>query len=338
MNSQEAENRLVDVIRLKHFALATESSYRGWLRRYIGFLKIDRNEGTHEQKMERFLTILAKDGVAASTQNQAFNAIRFFYVEVLKVPLQNVDALRANRPAHVRTAPDRATTEKFLSLVRDAHGYPARLVVFLLYGMGLRLNEPLNLRIKDVNIEDSLITIRGAKGGKDRVRSIPCCLMPAIQNQIRRAQFIFEQATEQGVPTKLPGGIGRKYPAAEHSFGWFWLFPSKTPCKDARDNNRLVWWHMHEANVQRSCKLAAAQIGMNGVISPHVLRHAWATHALQAGANVKAIQSAMGHVCLDTTAGYLHESTQVSSPLDALVAARMSVLPEHQPIICLLKP
>ena len=328
MNEKEADKRLVEVIRLRHMALATESTYRGWLRRYIGFLKTDKSEGSREAKMERFLTMLAKDGVAASTQNQAFNAIKFFYTECLKVPLQNVDALRATRPAHVRTAPDRATTEKFLSLVRDSHGYPSRLVIFMLYGMGLRLNEPLNLRIKDVNLADSLITIRGAKGGKDRVRSIPCCLMPAIQKQIQRAQFIFDIAHEQNIPTKLPGGIGKKYPAAEHSFGWFWLFPSKTPCKDARDNDRVVWWHMHEANVQRSCKLAAAQIGMDGVISPHVLRHAWATHALQAGANLKAIQSAMGHVCLDTTAGYLHDSTQVASPLDAIALNRIHSLPE----------
>jgi site-specific recombinase XerD len=327
MNEKDADKRLVEVIRLRHMALATESSYRGWLRRYIGFLKTDRHEGSREEKMERFLTMLAKDGVAASTQNQAFNAIKFFYTECLKVPLQNVDALRANRPAHVRTAPDRVTTEKFLSLVRDSHGYPSRLVTFMLYGMGLRLNEPLNLRIKDVDLTDSEITVRGAKGGKDRVRSIPCCLMPAIKKQIQRAQFIFDLAHDQKIPTKLPGGIGRKYPAAEHSFGWFWLFPSKTPCKDARDNGRVVWWHMHEANVQRSCKLAAAQIGMDGVISPHVLRHAWATHAMQAGANIKSIQNALGHVCLDTTAGYVHDSTQVVSPLDSMLASSLLSLP-----------
>lgn len=323
MNEREADKRLVDVLRMKHMALSTEQSYRGWLRRYIGFLKTDTHGGTREQKMERFLTFLARDGVSASTQNQAFNAIRFFYVEVLKVSLENVDALRANRPAHVRTAPDRVTTENFLSLVRDVHGYPARLVTFLLYGMGLRLNEPLNLRIKDINLSDSLITIRGAKGGKDRVRSIPCCLMPAIQRQIQRAQVVFETAREQRIPTKLPGGLGKKYPAAEHSFGWFWLFPSKTPCKDQQDGGREVWWHMHEANVQRACKVAAAQLGLDGVITPHVLRHAWATHAIQAGANLKAIQSAMGHVCLDTTAGYLHDSTQVQSPLDIIITNRL---------------
>lgn len=311
---------MVDVIRRKHLALQTEHSYCGWLRRYMAFLRSDSHGGAAAEKLERFLIVLARDGVAASTQNQAFNAIRFFYVEVLKVELGNVNALRAKGPVHVRTAPDRLTTERFLSLVKDVHGYPARLVVFMLYGMGLRLTEPLSLRIKDISIPDSTIIIRDAKGGKDRVRSIPCCLIPAIKRQIQRSQIIFDQARSEDVPTKLPGGLGKKYPAAEYSFGWFWLFPSKSSCRDLRENGRRVWWHMHEANVQNACKAAACQMGMSGVITPHVLRHAWATHAMQSGANIKAIQHALGHVCLDTTAGYLHDSTAVKSPLDTIVA------------------
>lgn len=326
MNQREAISRTIDVIRRKHFSLETERSYAGWLRRYMGFLAADRHGGTSEQKMERFLTVLARDGLAASTQNQAFNAIRFFYVEVLKQPLGNVDALRAKQPQYARTAPDRETLMRFLSHVKDVHGYPTRLVVGLLYGIGMRLNEPLSLRIKDVNLADSIVTIRSAKGGKDRVRSIPCCLIPALRSQMHRARAIFEDAQARQIPIKLPGGIGRKYPAAQHSWGWFWLFPSKTPCQDQRDGDRWVWWHMHEANVQRSCKAAAAQIGMEGVISPHVLRHAWATHALQAGANIKMIQEALGHVSLETTSGYLHESTKITSPLDALVTSARSHL------------
>jgi site-specific recombinase XerD len=325
---------MVNVIRRKHLALQTEHSYCGWLRRYMVFLQAENHVGSHAEKLERFLVVLAKDGVAASTQNQAFNAIRFFYVEVMKIDLGNVNALRAKAPAHVRTAPDRPATERFLSLVKDIHGYPARLVVFLLYGMGLRLTEPLSLRIKDISIPESTIIIRDAKGGKDRARSIPCCLMPAIKRQIQRSQMIFEQARAEGVPTKLPGGLGKKYPAAEHSFGWFWLFPAKFSCRDARDNGRRVWWHMHEANVQKACKVAAGQMGMSGIITPHVLRHAWATHALQSGANIKAIQSALGHVCLDTTAGYLHDSTAVPSPLDTLMSSLPDVfcLPQCRPV------
>jgi site-specific recombinase XerD len=325
MTSQDAQEQMISVIRRKHLALQTEHSYCGWLRRYMAFLKTDTHGGEPAQKLERFLTFLARDGVSASTQNQAFNALRFFYVEVLKFDLGNVNALRAKGPTHVRTAPDRPTTERFLSLVKDVHAYPARLVVFMLYGMGLRLCEPLKIRIKDISLAESTVVIRDAKGGKDRVRSIPCCLMPAIKRQIQKSEIVFEQACAENVPTKLPGGLAKKYPSAEHSFGWFWLFPSKTACKDARDNDRLVWWHMHEANVQKSCKLAAAQMQMQGVITPHVLRHAWATHALQAGANLKAIQTAMGHVCLDTTAGYLHDSTQVQSPLDAILLERSRV-------------
>lgn len=321
MNQEEAIKRTVDVIRRKHYSLDTERSYSAWMRRYIGFLEKDRHGGTSEDKFERFLTVLAREGLSASTQNQAFNAIKFFYIEVLKHPLGKVDALRAKQPQFARTAPDQATIMRFLSGVENVHGYPTKLVVGLLYGIGMRLNEPLSFRVKDLNLADSIVTIRGGKGQKDRVRSIPCCLIPALKSQLIRARAIFEDALEKGIPTKLPGAFGKKCPAAEHSWGWFWVFPSKTPCNDTRDNNRRVWWHMHEANVQKACRDAAAKIDMQGVISPHILRHAWATHALQAGANIKMIQEAMGHVSLDTTSGYLRESTQITSPLDRLMTA-----------------
>jgi len=327
MNDEEAIRRTVDIIRRRHYSLATERCYVAWLRRYIGFLKVDRHGGTSEEKMERFLTVLAREGIAASTQNQAFNAIRFFYADVLKLQLGSIRALRAKVPQYVRTAPDRETTARFLAGVEDVNGYRTRLVVGLLYGMGLRLCEPLSIRIKDINLLDNIITLRGAKGKKDRVRSIPSCLIPALKSQMVRARVIFDDAKERNIPTQLPGAYAKRCPAAEHSWGWFWLFPSKTPCRDERRDNREVWWHMHEANVQRACRAAAAKIGMEGVITPHVLRHAWATHALQAGANIKMIQEALGHESLETTSIYVHDSTEIKSPLDMLVSGIRSTLP-----------
>ncbi|GEM_PF-796206 len=115
MTATEAITKLREVIRRQHKALATEASYVHCLRRYITALADMPRTLTSEQHVEWSLVALAqRHDVAASTQNQAFNAIAFFYKDVLGTPLQNVDALRATRPAHLRHAPTMAETRALL--------------------------------------------------------------------------------------------------------------------------------------------------------------------------------------------------------------------------------
>nr|HRJ73364.1 phage integrase N-terminal SAM-like domain-containing protein [Terrimicrobiaceae bacterium] len=154
MNAEIA--RLREVIRRMHYSLSTEDTYAHWLRRFIGFLiGHRRREQSSEEKFEAFLTHLARAGVAASTQNQAFNAIRYYYEIVRGQKLGDISALRAKRGVHIRTAPTRSQVKEILRMVEDVHGYPTRLISFMLYGCGLRMTEPLNLRIKDVDLENS---------------------------------------------------------------------------------------------------------------------------------------------------------------------------------------
>ena len=188
MNLPNAIERLRDVLRRQHKSLSTEDSYVYWLRHYVTALNSMASSLSSEQKLENFLTGLARHrGLAASTQNQAFNAILFFYSEVLRQPLQNIDALRARRPARLRHAPTVAETQALLQTVRDRAGYPTNLIVRLLYGCGLRVTEPLNLRIKDLNFEKLALFIVGAKGGKDRVVGIPPSVVPELAQQMKRA-------------------------------------------------------------------------------------------------------------------------------------------------------
>lgn len=149
MKPSEALERTRAVIRRQHKTMATEQSYLHWLRHYMAALGGMPASLTSEQKLERFLTELAvKKNVAAATQNQAFNAILFFYKDVLGKPLQAVDALRATRPERVRRAPTMAETRALIAAVRNVAGYPTNLITRLLYGCGLRVCEPLNLRVK----------------------------------------------------------------------------------------------------------------------------------------------------------------------------------------------
>jgi integron integrase len=321
MKIQQALKLVRDVVRRKHFSYATEQAYCGWIARYGKFVAKLDSDLPAEQKLERFVTMLARGGVAASTQNQAFNAVLFFYRDVLRREIGKVNGLRARREATVRVAPSIDETSRLLAAVKDRHGYPTRLIAHLLYGAGLRVSEPLNLRIKDVRFAESQLIIRGAKGGKDRVVPLPCSLVGSLKLQIKRARVIWESDRENGVPVPLPGRLEKKYPDARFAWQWFWVFPALKTCSHPR-TGEIVRWRCHEANVQRAVKDAARQCGLDSLVTPHVLRHAYATHAMQRGAFVRDVQSVMGHVSLETTMGYLHaENGRVPSPLDAAIQA-----------------
>lgn len=315
MNPFQAEKRLREVLRLRHYSMDTEDAYVHWLRRFMAFLQNVRATESSERKMELFLTALAKDDVAASTQNQAFNALLFFYGQCLGQKLSGVNALRARREATVRRAPAPEEVRRLCEDVRDEGGYPVRLVVRLIYGCGLRVSEPLNLRVRDVELKNSRLVIRHAKGAKDRVVPLPCSLAREIEAQLSAARLTWQRDVAAQVPVKLPGRMENKYPRAQWSWNWAWLFPQAKPCRDPR-SGRTVRWHQLESTVQRAVRASCRRLDLE--ILPHELRHAYATHTLGAGQNPRAIQAAMGHKSLETTMGYLHaEALSVVSPLDA---------------------
>ena len=314
MQRDEAMGKMREVMQRKHLARNTQQSYGAWLRRYCDFVRMIPSHLPSEQKLERFLTALAKEDVAASTQNQAFNAVVFFYREVLGVALGDVRSLRARRSQPLRRAPTREETFSLLKEVQAQGDFAASLAVRLLYGCGLRVTEALSVRIKDVDLAWPQLMIREGKGGKDRVVPIPCAVLEDLREQMESARVIWKRDGLNGVPVALPHQLAKKFPAAQFDWNWAWLFPAQRPCVDVR-TGKLVRWRMHEANVQRAVRKASRKSG--ALILPHELRHAYATHCLNRGANPRAIQEAMGHKSLETTMGYLHaEALSVSSPLD----------------------
>lgn len=317
MNTKEALASVRNVMRRKHLALSTERCYCEWLVRFFTFCGLHPEIADRRKKIEAFLSELACDGCAASTQNQAFNAVLFFTREVLGIDIGDINALRAKRPAFIRVAPTRDEVQRLLAAVKDTHGYPTRLICYMLYGCGLRVSEPLNLRIRDVQIEESRIIIRQAKGGKDRMVALPCQLSEMLRVQLVAARATWEQDKANGVPVALPGRLGIKYPHAAFSWQWAWVFPSRTTCACPR-TRKTVRWRCHEANVQRTVAAAARPLGL--MVTPHHLRHAYATHCINAGASVRDVQSAMGHANLETTMGYITpDALRVRSPLASVL-------------------
>jgi integrase len=271
MKEAQAIDRMRQVIRRQHKALATEDAYVLWLRRYMRALRQMPLRLSSEKKLEKFLTDLALErDVSASTQNQAFNALVFFYKVVLGQPLGDVNALRAHRPVHERHAPTPAETSALLQTVPNQGGYATNLVSRMLYGCGLRVSEPLNLRIKDIDLERRRFCIRGAKGGKDRVVAIPLTLISELTQQMQLARVVWERDQQNGTPVMLPHALASKYPEYQFSWGWAWLFPAHNTCRDPR-SGRIVRYRMHEVNVQRAIKQARHQLGI--CVLPHELRH-----------------------------------------------------------------
>lgn len=318
MTDSAAVEKMRDALRLRHFSLGTEKSYLLWLQPYMGAVRQYPAEWSAEEKVRRFLTDEARRGVAAATQNQALNALVFFYQAVLDKPLGKIEAARAVRQAHVRVALGVAETRMLLGAVEDLAGYPTRLVAHLLYGAARRVSEPLELRLKDVDVVGRRLVIRGAKGGKDRIVELPQALAGALAGQMRLAKTVWRADAAAGLPAAMPGLLARKSPRMAFTEAWAWVFPAHSPMAHPRTGER-VRWRMHEVNVQRAVRAAAARVGLAGKVTPHVLRHCYATHAHVAGAPVRNLQVVMGHTQIETTMRYLTPSAEgVRSPLDAL--------------------
>jgi integron integrase len=316
MNEAQSLTLLTNTIRRKHLALSTEQTYRLWLVQYLRYIHTVPVHLSSEQKIERWLTSLALKDVSASTQNQAFNAVLFFYRECLGRELTKINSLRAKRGQHLRRAPAVEEVRQLIRTVTDADGYPTNLAVRLLYGCGLRISEACNLRVRDVDLANSLLVIRGAKGNKDRVVALPCSLVTDLTAQLAAARAVWQRDKANGLPVTLPHRVAQKYPAAQFSWQWAYLFPLRNPCQHPRTGN-TVRYRILECTIQRAVKRACRQLDTD--IKPHELRHAYATHCLNRGENPKAIQEAMGHANLNTTMGYFHaEALSVRSPLEVV--------------------
>src|SRR5471032_2639701 len=240
---------------------------------------------------------------------------------MLGKPLGNVDALRAKRPKFERVSPSREQVRAFRAAVEDTYQTPARLIVDLLYGCGLRVSEPIELRVKDVLWDEGShgqLVLRGAKGGKDRRVPIPRMCVGPLKQQIEKARKVWEwdNANAPGVGVPLPNALANKYPRMPFQWQWFWVFPAEKHCVDPR-SEKTMRFHILVDCIQRSVFKAAQKVELDGLLTPHVLRHAYATHSRE---SLDSLRQLLGHSSLETTAGYIHPVIdRASNPLDDLL-------------------
>lgn len=309
-----------DVCRERQLSYRTEQSYVGWCKRFILHHHKRHPLEMGAAEVRAFLTHLARDRhVAASTQNQALNALVFLYGRVLGRELGEFGAIEpARRPERLPTVLSRDEVQRLLAGLEGTFGLMARL----LYGSGLRLMDCVRLRVKDVDFERGMIVVRDGKGRKDRVTPLPARVVPTLIEHLARVRLLWEQDRQNGIPgVALPDALEAKYPQAHTEWGWMWVFPAKGLSVDPRSGVRRRH-HVHEQGLQRAVRQAVRLAGLTKPASCHTLRHSFATHLLEAGADIRTVQELLGHADVSTTMIYTHVLQRgacgVQSPLDRL--------------------
>ncbi len=323
-NSKKLLDQVRDKIRLKHYSIRTEKAYTDWIKRFIYFHNKKHPKYMAEPEIEAFLNHLAVHrNVAASTQNQAFNALIFLYKQVLKVELKDdINAIRAKRPIKVPVVMSKVEVSALIKALTEPH----RLMAGLLYGTGMRIMECVRLRVKDIDFDQKQIIIRNGKGMKHRITMLPVSLSDRLKQQLNYAKVIHENDLLEGYGrVYLPFALGRKYPQANQEWGWQYVWPSYKLSVDPRSGIERRH-HIDESNLQRSVKKVSKKVGILKPVGCHTFRHSFATHLLEDGYDIRTVQELLGHKDVSTTMIYTHVLNKggraVISPVDRLASKR----------------
>ena len=307
-------------IRFLHYSRKTEQSYVHWIRRFILFNNKRHPKEMGGQEITRFLNYLVnRENVSASTQNQALAALVFLYKQILDTDIGEIPEFQyARKPKRLPVV----LTQNEVKQVFEYLNEPHKTMVGLMYGSGLRLNECLELRVLDVDIERQEIIVRRGKGNKDRSAMLPEFVIPGLKLALDKVRQYHEIDQKNGIThVHLPGALARKYPSAGKQLKWQYLFPSHKTSVDPVTGN-VGRHHIHTRSVSRAISNAVSKANIMKHVTAHVFRHSFATHLLENGYDIRTVQELMGHSNVNTTMVYTHVLNKgghgVRSPLDTL--------------------
>lgn len=315
---QQLLTRMRTEMRGRQYALRTVQSYTDWARRFLRYYRHRQISDLDAAAVKSYLSALVdKSNVAVNTQKQALNALVFLFQEIVGQPLGDVsDFKRAKKPIRLPVVLSR---DEVSSLLNHLEG-PAALMAGLLYGAGLRVTECVQLRVKDLDFSLGQILVRDGKGRKDRVTVLPQRYRESLQQQLLHVKQLHGEDLVRGHGAVwLPDGLARKATAAATDFRWQYVFPASQLGVDP-ESGTVRRHHLDRSVVRRALKASAQRIGLNKLITPHALRHSFATHLLESGSDIRTVQDLLGHADVATTMIYTHVMNNpglaVTSPVD----------------------
>lgn len=302
----------------RQYAKRTVTAYLDWATRFLCHYPQRNINDLDAAAVRAYLTYLVEThNVAVNTQKQALNALVFLFQESQERSLGDIsDFTRAKKPIKVPVVLGRAEVSALLAELQP----PFTLICHLLYGSGLRLMEAIRLRIMDVDFAQGQILVRDGKGRKDRRTMLPETCRQPLEIQITAARRIHTEDLEQNHgEVWLPSALIKKYPGAGRDWRWQYLFPATRLSVDP-ESGKVRRHHFDESAVQRAIREATRRIELSKTVTPHTLRHSFATHLLEAGYDIRTVQELLGHADVATTMIYTHVLNKgglgVKSPVD----------------------
>jgi site-specific recombinase XerD len=286
--------------------------YRGWIRSFYRFVQRPAKEWTGAD-VQNWLTALHRQNYSNVSRKQALCAVAFAFKHVLQADMGKLD-LPPYPIQHktLRTIPSREELGRVFAGLRGQ----VRLMAGIMYGAGLRVSECCTLRVQDLDFGAATIRVHNGKGDRSRLTLLPVLLAPALQRQVAWRKALHDQDLAAGAGhVPLPGRLAIKYKGAAREFRW----------------------HTTDEAVSKQMRKAVNEAGLIKRVTPHTLRHAFATHAMRGGNDIETVRELLGHESLETTMIYLHaDAAQGVSPLDVsrandgrFASARGEMIMEH---------
>ncbi|WP_105258355.1 integron integrase [Pseudoalteromonas sp. T1lg88] len=314
-------NYIADYMLTRQYSLRTVNAYLSWISNFIHFHNKRHPTTMGDNEVVEFLDhLILKRNMSPRTQMAALNALAFLYKHIVKEELSlDLKFVKSNRQPKLPVVMTPEEVKEILSFMKKRY----YIIAGLMYGSGLRVMEAVQLRVKDIDFDYKCIQVWNGKGNKHRIVTLANELIPLLRNQIMQVDeyLQLDLKNEQYAGVWMPNGLAKKYPSANKSLAWQYLFPSYKLSGDPK-TGEIRRHHFHPTCVRKAVKAALKQSGITKLITPHTFRHSFATHLLQSGADIRTVQSQLGHSDVKTTQIYTHVLQQgangVVSPLSKI--------------------
>jgi len=279
----QLRQRMLEELQRRNFAPATIRGYVRSVRDLAAYFHKPPDQLRPDELRQFQLHMLRDQKLATGTGQNRMAALRFFFKKTLKRHDPDFDDMGVAR--RPKKLPVVLSSQEVTQLIEAARNIRYRTILLVLYSTGLRRTEASRLKIGDIDSQRMVVHIQGGKGREDRDVMLSPVLLEALREHWRRFR------------PKV------------------WLFPGNRWHTGSHPITHKVVWN--------ACQTAAERAGLDKPVHPHTLRHCFATHLLEAGADLRTIQLLLGHHDLKETSRYLHLSRRhlsaTASPLDALV-------------------